>query len=262
MCDRPKLKLVPGCGRDVPMNSGALFGGPEVRAQFVSANHAGGGALDQKGVLSGDPLLVLQPLPDRPLGDTNFLGERGLRQPLPLEVGFQVHGPILGDLVQKVNSDLVAGRPPPVHVQGMNTARRETANDGVPADVKKQEGEALARLWKLKRKRSQAEFASECGFSQSNFSHYIGGRQPIPLDIGIAIAEELGVKLADFSPRLAAELEAERAREARIWPFKHLRPDILHGLTRGQLMAVESAMLRQIEEFQAAPAPAARSQKG
>lgn len=144
----------------------------------------------------------------------------------------------------------------------MNTAKRESVDDGVPAETKKQEGKALARLWRLNRKRSQAEFADALGFSQGNFSHYVGGRQPIPLEIGIAIAEELDVKLADFSPRLAAELEAEKAREARIWPFRHLRPDTLHGLTRGQLMAVESAMLRQIEEFQPAPAPAVRSQKG
>jgi hypothetical protein len=131
----------------------------------------------------------------------------------------------------------------------MNTAKRKDLDDGVLVEIKRKEGEALAALWKSRRKRSQAAFAEAHGFTQGNFSHYIGGRQPIPLDIGIALAEELGVKLADFSPRLAAELEAEKAREARIWPFKTLRPDSLAGLTRGQLLAVESAMLRQIEEF-------------
>ena len=65
----------------------------------------------------------------------------------------------------------------------------------------------------------------------------------------MAIAEELGVKLADFSPRLAAELEAEREREARLWPFTQLHPENLSGLTKGELLAVESAMLRQLEEI-------------
>lgn len=230
---------------------------PKVRPQLVPTYLSLGGGLDQHGVFSGNSLLSLQPLPDGTLSDADTSRERGLRKPLLLEVGLEVHGGILGHLVGEVNSHLVAAGRVAGHGTGMNTAEKRDADDGVPADVKKKEGQALAALWKSRSKRSQFKFAEEHGFSQGNFSHYVGGRQPIPLRIGIALAEELGVKLAEISPRLDQELEAEKAREARIWPFKNLRPSSLSGLTPGQLMAVESSMLQKLEEFTEPAKPAA-----
>jgi hypothetical protein len=229
--------------------SGSPLGRPKVRTKLLATHHSLSRILDSQDVLSGDSLLAGQPLPNRPLSDSDPAGEFGLGELLFPQIGFEVHAPILGDLVPKVNSYLVADRCHRNHVAGMGNVMREESDDSVPLETKQREGQALAALWKSRRKRSQAAFASEHGFTQGNFSHYIGGRQPIPLHIGIAIAEELGITLADFSPRLAAEMEAERAREARIWPFKSLRPENFRGLTRGQLMAVESAMLRTLEEF-------------
>jgi hypothetical protein len=261
MRDRPKLVLVEGCGSRM-ITSHALANRPKVRAKIVPTDHAASGALDQKGVLSGNPLLLLQPLPDGTLSDADLTGERGLGNSLLAQVGLKVHERILGNLVGKVNSYLVADRTTPNQRAGMEAVDSQEIDDGVPAEVKKREGKALASLWKARRKRSQAAFANDYGFTQGNFSHYIGGRQPIPLHIGLAIAEELGAKLADFSPRLARELEAEKAREARLWPFTSLRPDALSGLTRGQLLAVESAMLRQLEEFAHSEPAAATARQG
>lgn len=142
-------------------------------------------------------------------------------------------------------------------------AKNKPAEEGgVPKHIKEQEGRALKALWKAHAKRSQAAFASEHGFTQGNFSHYVGGRQPIPLEIGVALAKELGVDLAAISPRLAAELEAERQREARIWPFPAIDRRLLRDLSQAQMLILQGVILQEIERLRASQGNAKPTKEG
>jgi transcriptional regulator with XRE-family HTH domain len=115
--------------------------------------------------------------------------------------------------------------------------KRARPGEGIPKDVKKAEGKALHDLWKKRHKRTQAEFAADCGFTQGYMQQFFLGLRPLTLDMANQFAEELAVEIHDFSPRLAEELSKEL--ETGVWPFMGFsRSDYTH-LTKAQRQAVE-----------------------
>jgi transcriptional regulator with XRE-family HTH domain len=118
--------------------------------------------------------------------------------------------------------------------------------DGVPKAVKKAEGEALHRLWKRLKKRTQAEFMASLGKSPGYFPQFFSGQRPITMELALAIAHELDVDIVEFSPRLAKE--SEKALEASEWPFKRFSRTEYHSLTKAQKEAVEAFVVAFLPE--------------
>ncbi len=209
------------------------------------------GGFNGKHALGTNSTTLVKPLPDHPLGNPDLLAKFGLTDFVPLEVGRELHAPILASLVRNVNSKLLDTRKPAVHRSGMPTRSRPKPGAGVPKEVMAEEGKTLRQLWKARAKRTQEKFAAEMGFSQGNFSHYIGGRRPIPLDIGKSIARELGIALSDFSPRLASE-DMEQPTTAVVWPFASLSVERFLALSPGQRLQVEGRLLEALEQLELA----------
>lgn len=147
----------------------------------------------------------------------------------------------------------------------MGERSRPKPGEGVPQDVRSREGKTLGALWKAHAqltKRTQEQFAEEMGFSQGNFSHYVGGRRPIPLDIGMALAKEMGCTIADFSPRLAAELARKESERLAPWPFQSVAPERISSLSPGLRLQVEGALLEELDRIESrAKAPRKRVAK-
>jgi transcriptional regulator with XRE-family HTH domain len=207
--------------------------------------------LNRKDFLRSDSSLVSEPLPDHPLRDADLVSKRGLSNSVSLEVGRKLHSPILATLVSKVNSKLLDRRIKRGHVPAMHSAKRPKPGDGVPKEVMKAEGMALAALWKARKHRTQEEFAQELGFGQGNFSHYVGGRRPIPLDVGLAVAKELSCALGDFSPRLAEEFAKGDNKRLAEWPFAELPPERISKLSPGQMRQIEGVLMEELERIEA-----------
>lgn len=71
----------------------------------------------------------------------------------------------------------------------------------------KAEAARLKAIWNSRPHRIQAEFGEVYGLgNQSNVGHYLNGRNPLNFTAAAAFAKELGCQIADFSPRLAAQL--------------------------------------------------------
>lgn len=248
---RPKLVLVTGCGMNLPRSATRpARRRVNVGTHFVPTDTLGGSGLDIEDPLSGDAPLIVEPLPDHSLRHPDLGSKRGLADAVGFEVVGQVHGDdILATLVGKVNSKLLDNAKDARHGRAMATNKRPKPGDGIPDEVKIAEGKALAALWKARSWRSQEKFAEEMKFSQGNFSHYVGGRRPIPMDVALAVTKELKCRLEDFSDRLAKEHAKARATRLVKWPFVDILPQQLARLTPGQLKRAEGALMEELERI-------------
>jgi hypothetical protein len=144
---------------------------------------------------------------------------------------------------------LVAGDSGPGNDKDVNKSRPKPG-EGIPQAIKDEEGRLLGNLWKRLAKRSQGEFAAKVlNSTQGNFSHYVGGRRPITLEVAEAIAAELQCQIREFSPRLAAEKEAIEAAKRKMWPFRTLEPDAFSGVSLGKLLSIEGLILQELEKI-------------
>jgi len=130
-------------------------------------------------------------------------------------------------------------------------AKKARPGQGIPDSVKKTEGKALHDLWKRRKKRSQAEFAHSLGFTQGYLPQFFGGLRPLTVDLASRFADELGVDIGDFSPRLAQQFHAELT--AAEWPFRGFTRAQYESLTQAQRAAVEGLVNGFLQEH-AAPA--------
>lgn len=114
---------------------------------------------------------------------------------------------------------------------------------------RKQEPRELKRLWDAHHKMSQAEFAATYGLgTQGNISHYFAGRRPLTLDVARAVADHLGCRIEDFSPRLAKELK--RQSSLMEWPFPRIDPARWWRLTPGQKLRIEGMVEGEIVDIE------------
>jgi hypothetical protein len=60
----------------------------------------------------------------------------------------------------------------------MAKRKRARPGEGIPAQTKETEGRALHALWKKRHRRTQAEFAAACGFTQGYLQQFFGGLRP------------------------------------------------------------------------------------
>lgn len=82
-----------------------------------------------------------------------------------------------------------------------------------------QEAAALKALWDSRPHRTQAVFGEAYGLgNQSNVGHYLSGRISLNPKAAAAFARELGVKVSDFSPRVARQLEELSLGEVVVVP--------------------------------------------
>ncbi|MDU9416194.1 helix-turn-helix transcriptional regulator [Pseudomonas sp. zfem005] len=68
---------------------------------------------------------------------------------------------------------------------------------------------ALKAIYSIKKDElglTQEKLAKRLGMRQGSLSHYLNGRNSIGLNFAIEVARELGVRVGDFSPRLAGQL--------------------------------------------------------
>lgn len=68
---------------------------------------------------------------------------------------------------------------------------------------------ALKAIYSIKKDElglTQEKLAKLLGMRQGSLSHYLNGRNSIGLSFAIEVARELGVRVSDFSPRLASQL--------------------------------------------------------
>lgn len=90
--------------------------------------------------------------------------------------------------------------------------------------IYQQEANLLRALFAEKSKVSQRKFAEQNGLgTAANFGHYITGRRPMNAKIATAIAAGLGCQVADFSPRLAKEIEALQTGNLTLLDRKEIR---------------------------------------
>lgn len=84
---------------------------------------------------------------------------------------------------------------------------------------------ALKAIFVSKKKEldlTQDSFGAALGISQAGASHYLNGVNALNLPVAIKAAEILKVSVADFSPRLAAELPKEAQTKASSVPLMPL----------------------------------------
>lgn len=119
--------------------------------------------------------------------------------------------------------------------------------------IHKEEAAALKRLYDAKTDGlSQAAFAAEYGLgSQGNLWQYLNARSPLNASAASKFAAALGVKVRDFSPRLADEIDALAGAEQdmratpsyRPWPFKRLSQDKICALDHKNFLLLEAAFM-------------------
>jgi transcriptional regulator with XRE-family HTH domain len=124
------------------------------------------------------------------------------------------------------------------------------SKDGVSAEIKKQEGAALHRVWRRYKKRTQAEFMDSLGLSPNYLPQFFLGKRPITMQLAVALMEELDVDIIEFSPRLARE--REKAVEASDWPFRRISRHDYQALTKAQKDAIEAFAATFLPEAKAA----------
>jgi hypothetical protein len=150
-------------------------------------------------------------------------------------------------LEAQVNSVLVDNLIALKHVPGMAKHKRARPGDGVPAEVKEAEGAALHALWKKRKRRTQAEFADSCGFSQGYLPQFFAGLRPLTLELAERFAEELAVDVGQFSPRLAEQFHADLA--ASEWPFRGFTRSDYMKMTPGQRVALEAMVVGHLMDL-------------
>jgi hypothetical protein len=246
---RPSLTLVPGCGSRLRKSGLPRFAGVEIGAQLVPRDAPSGCGLNAQNLLRPNAALLGKPLPNHSLSNPQSDGKFGLGDLVSLEVGGQVHGPILATLVRNVNSKLLDSRVRARQGQDMAPGKRPKPGEGVPKEIMVAEGKALGLLWRTRALRTQEQFAEDQGYTQGNFSHFIGGRRPITLELAIAATKELGCKISDFSERLAKEQAKIEAQKLAPWPFSKITPGMIGGLSEGKIMQIEGAMLDTLQRL-------------
>jgi transcriptional regulator with XRE-family HTH domain len=124
------------------------------------------------------------------------------------------------------------------HVPAMPKRHRARPGEGIPPEIKEEEGRLLHSIWRRRKKRTQAEFAEASGFTQGYVQQFFSGERPLTLEKAQLFAAELDVDIADFSPRLANELAKEL--ESGVWPFQAFTRKDYTGLTKTQRATVEN----------------------
>jgi hypothetical protein len=123
--------------------------------------------------------------------------------------------------------------------------------DGLPIELKKREGEALKRIWDIRRPMSQAAFAVEVlGLSAGILPQFFSGMRPLRIEIAEKFAAALGCSVADFSARLAQE--ASQSRSLVRWPFESVTLSDVAALAPHELILAEAALRARIVELRAA----------
>lgn len=75
-------------------------------------------------------------------------------------------------------------------------------------DEHKAEAKRLKEIWQSAPRQTQDEFGERFDVgNQSAVGQFLNGRVPLSLKAAVGFARGLGVSVADFSPRLAAEIE-------------------------------------------------------
>ena len=75
--------------------------------------------------------------------------------------------------------------------------------------TREKEAHALKRLFEERSKLSQAKFGKEHGLGTAGMVwQYLNGHRPLNLHAAVKFAKGLGVRIQDFSPRLAAQAKA------------------------------------------------------
>lgn len=89
---------------------------------------------------------------------------------------------------------------------GMTNARtKKPTKSPVPAGVVTNESQLLRAIWEQEEREPQEVFAARHNIgSQSMMAQYLNGKRPLNLQAAIAFSRGLGVKIGDFSPRIAA----------------------------------------------------------
>ena len=107
---------------------------------------------------------------------------------------------------------------------------KETGRQALDPDIKKSEATALRKLWDDKPRSvrgTQEVFGEKYQLgSQSVVGQYLRGEIPLNLKAALAFSEGLGCNIADFSPRLAAEIESFanlQAEEEHVDDFTDVR---------------------------------------
>jgi len=159
---------------------------------------------------------------------------------------------LIASLLSKVNSVLVVKLIASGNPYGMAKQKRARPGEGIPAHVKKAEGKALHALWARRKRRTQAAFAADCGYTQGYLGQFFAGLRPLTLDMAQKFAEELDVEIAQFSARLAEEQHAELI--ASKWPFHAFSREEYLLLTPGQRLAAEGAVLGVLRDSGHLPA--------
>lgn len=159
---------------------------------------------------------------------------------------------LTASLLTKVNSVLVEKLIAVGNPYAMAQQKRARPGEGIPAHVKKAEGKALHALWKLRKRRTQAVFAADCGFTQGYMSQFFSGMRPLTLEIAYRFCEELDIDLSHFSPRLAAE-QSKELTSAK-WPFQNFTRNDYLLLSPGQRIVVEAQVIGFLRDMGVLPA--------
>jgi hypothetical protein len=116
----------------------------------------------------------------------------------------------------------------------------------------KAEAARLKSVWNSRPHRTQAEFGDAYGLgNQSNVGHYLNGRSRLNFTAAAAFAKELGCQIADFSPRLAAQLARISPVEIASLHTSAIPEHAMHGASAPstQAQGMEAATRPHAEEL-------------
>lgn len=116
--------------------------------------------------------------------------------------------------------------------------------------TREKEAHALKRLFEERSKVSQARFGKEHGLGTAGMVwQYLNGHRPLNLQAAVKFAKGLGVRIQDFSPRLAAQAKAvaQDATEVVLHAREpEPRPYVTASTAQGETAAQEGAVLVQL----------------
>lgn len=194
---------------------------------------------------------------DVPLANADGVGESRLRDSKPFaEAGYSQHGTIVAALLARVNSAPCCEPNSAADSFAVVSGATDKSKSAKVTPEQKAECARLLAIYKQRATCSQAEFAETNGLgSQSNLGHYLHGRQALNLSAAIKFALGLGVDIADFSERLAAEVEevakylAPRLGAGNVrpmnprWPFPAIPEASIRSLSRDDALSIQGAIL-------------------
>lgn len=145
----------------------------------------------------------------------------------------------------------------------------------VPHTTKEAEASALKALFRERVTASQAAFGREYGIgSGAMVWQYLNGNRPLSLVVALRFAKGLGVPIAEFSKRLAAEANVmrellselsqsqaantvtsiaaeEKARyDVAAWPFNRVSRDQVARLPAHELALIEGVILKTVLDWE------------